>query len=211
MFASVFNSENPFWQGVARVADLIWLNILFLVACIPVITGGAAFTALYDTAWRLFDERGGSVTAMFWRSFRTNFAQATAIWGVVGTAGIGVAAGWLLLPTEEAFLLKGVLTLVYLLFFPFFFYLQARFTNTVGNTLKNAILIPLSRLPYAVGVLLITVVLVALLFATTFNLPQLLPPLVLVGFGGAAYAVAPLLNYAVQPWVGEKSGEATSA
>lgn len=198
--AGFFNANTPFWQGVSRCADLIVLNLLFLVAAAPIVTGGAAFTALYDTAWRLLDERGGGVWRLYWQSFRANFWRATAIWAVVGTVGLAVGLGWALLPLDELVAWRVLLTMLYLLVFPYFFYLQARFDNPVSRTLRNALLIPLGRLPYAAGALAITTVLVLLIVSTVRFIPQLLPPLLLGGFGLAAYAATPLLNRSVQPW-----------
>ncbi len=201
MFAQLFDYRAPFWQGVARLGDLVVTNVLFLVACLPVVTIGAAFTALYDTAWHLHDERGGGPTKIFWGSFRTNFWKATAIWAFVLPLTVGVALPWLLLPMREAVLAKALGTLLYLLIFPFFFYLQARFDNTVTGTLKNAFVIPLVRLPYSAGVLAVTVLLLVVLVATAVRLPALLWLPLLGGFGMAAYAVTPLLSLAVKPWV----------
>lgn len=200
MFASLFNSENPFWQGVAKIADLVWLNILFLISALPIVTAGAAFTALHDTAWQLHEERGGTTARIFWTSFRDNFRRATLIWLVAGPMGLAVLVAWLMTPIDELLVLKAILTLLYLLVFPYFFYLQVRFENTPGGTLRNAFIIPLSRLPYSAGVLGVTLVLVAVFVATDIYMPYFLPPLVMGGFGLSTYATVPLLNRSVAPW-----------
>ena len=49
--------------------------------------------------------------------------------------------------------LLGMIVLVYIYEVVFVFPLIARFDNTTINMLKNAVLIPISRLPYAVFVL----------------------------------------------------------
>ena len=38
---SFFNYDSPFFQFLNRVADLIIVNVLFLVCCVPLITVGA--------------------------------------------------------------------------------------------------------------------------------------------------------------------------
>lgn len=38
----LFNYEGPVMSAMSRLADLIWLNILTLICCIPVVTAGAA-------------------------------------------------------------------------------------------------------------------------------------------------------------------------
>ena len=43
---SFFNLDSPVMRFLTKVADLIILNILFLICCIPIVTIGAASTAL---------------------------------------------------------------------------------------------------------------------------------------------------------------------
>ncbi|MFZ1381263.1 MAG: YesL family protein [Scrofimicrobium sp.] len=200
MSSSIFNSENAFWQGMTRLADLVVLNFLFVLGLIPIVTGGASFTALYETAGKLLEERGGGVTRTFWASFKSNFGRSTAIWAIVGPLGLGVLAGWFLMPADQILALRVLLTLLYLLMFPYFFFLQARFDNSVAGTLRNSLLIPLTRLPYALAALGVTVILVAVIVGTAVYIPQLLPPLLLCGFGIYAYGVVPVLNKSVEPW-----------
>lgn len=201
----MFDSGNAFWQGVSRAGDLVWLNILVLVAALPVVTAGAAFAALFDVMIRF--NRGDSppVNRTFWVAFRSNFKQASLIWLVIGPIGLAVAAAWLLLPLEEVLPLKALTTLVFLAVFPYFFFLQAKFENTVGATIKNALLIPMLRLPYSLTSLAIQAILIAIAVATTIYVPQALPVLVLLGFGGWAYAITPVLQKSVGPWDAPKS------
>lgn len=201
MFERLFNHESPFWQAIGRLGDLVWLNILFLLASVPIVTAGASFTALYDSAWRLHDEQGGPTGRIFWTSFRRNFRQATLIWLVVLPLVTGVVVSWTMFPMNDLFAFKVVLTLMLLLVFPYFFFLPARFENTTGALLRNAILIPLSRLPYAFGVFLLTLVLAAITVATYIYIPVFIPVLALGGFGLISYASIPLLNQSVEPWV----------
>lgn len=43
----VFNPDSPLMRALGVVWDLIVLNLLFLVCCIPVVTIGPAITALH--------------------------------------------------------------------------------------------------------------------------------------------------------------------
>ena len=120
MFGGVFNSETPFWQGVARIADIVLLNLYFVLTAWPIVTAGASLAALYDCSWRLQDDRGGGTTKMYFRSFAANFGRATAIWAVVGPVGIALGCAWIFLPIAELTVIKTVLTLAYLLVLPYF-------------------------------------------------------------------------------------------
>lgn len=205
MFGRIFNPEAPFWQGVARIADVVLLNILLIVTSIPLVTFGAALTALYDTLWRIQDDRGGGTIALFFRSFRDNFRQATLLWLVTAPLLGGLVASWILLPIRELLIAKALVTIVFALVFPFIWFLQARFSNPVTATLKNALLIPMVRLPYSLSALGIAVGMVLLIVAVGFYLPATLPPLLLGGWPMIAYATIPMLNRAIVLWLPEES------
>ena len=48
-----FDMDSPLMQGLGKMADLLWLNVLTLICCIPIVTIGASFTAMnYLTLYR---------------------------------------------------------------------------------------------------------------------------------------------------------------
>ena len=44
---SIFNLDSPLMQMLTRIGDMILLNVLFLICCIPVITAGASIAAMH--------------------------------------------------------------------------------------------------------------------------------------------------------------------
>ena len=65
-----FSLDSKFMQAMSRVADLIILNVIYLVTCLPVVTIGAAGTALYTVCFRLGTDREGSLVKGYFRAFR---------------------------------------------------------------------------------------------------------------------------------------------
>ena len=65
---------------LTKVADLMWLNILTIVMCIPVVTAGAALTAKDYMCYKLVKNEEAGITKGFFHSFKQNFKQATVIW-----------------------------------------------------------------------------------------------------------------------------------
>ena len=53
----MFDINGKFMAVLEEAANLVVLNILFLLCCIPVITIGASKTALYDKAKRMAAKR----------------------------------------------------------------------------------------------------------------------------------------------------------
>ena len=67
-----FNPDAPFMQGLGKVADLILLNILTVLLSIPIVTAGAAVTALYDAIWRILRDEGSIYKTSSWPSRTTS-------------------------------------------------------------------------------------------------------------------------------------------
>ena len=75
----LFNYDSPFWSFMSRLADLIILNLLWIVFCIPVVTIGASTTAMYRVTLNMVRGEGSGVVRMFWDAFRLNLRQAVLI------------------------------------------------------------------------------------------------------------------------------------
>ena len=58
-----------------RFADLMILNLLFLLTSIPIFTIGASLTALYSVCFRLGTDREGSTFRDYFAAFKENFAR----------------------------------------------------------------------------------------------------------------------------------------
>lgn len=79
----LFNMDNPVWQAMGRLADIMILSLLWLVCSIPIVTIGASTTALYYVTLKIAEKREGYIARGFFKSFKENFLQATAIWLII--------------------------------------------------------------------------------------------------------------------------------
>lgn len=145
---------------LAWLGDIFMLNLIYLVCCIPVITIGAATTALYYDALKLAENRDLYVWKDFLKSFRRNFRQATIIWlGILAFCAV-LAADFFLMTGIGGRAVSAVMTaavgsvgIVVALLIVYVFPVLARFDNTVKNTLKNALIMAVRHLPYTVVIL----------------------------------------------------------
>lgn len=146
----LFDMDSPLMQGLSFAGDLLILNILTFFCSIPLITFGAATTALYDSVLRMQNGEGLSVRGFF-VAFKSNFKQATALWisfCVIGAILICSLLLSLQIANMIALVLRIVLCILvvlYLMALAWVFPLQAKFYNTVGNTLKNAFICAMSN------------------------------------------------------------------
>lgn len=188
----LFNYDAPFWRGMNKVADIIILNLLTLLFSIPLVTVGAAVTALYDAMWKLQREEG-TVWNNFWSSFKSNFKQSTVIWLIVAvvSAIVGFAALFYMqmgLNQKPVFLVVAMLPLlIWVGLVSWVFPLQSRFYNTVPATLKNAFMCAIAYLPRTLGMIVLNVLPVALFFLRLDWFLRLSVLLFLAYFSLAAY------------------------
>lgn len=77
------STQNIILDSFSRIFDCLLLGILWMVCCIPVITAGASFTALYYAYNKSIRQDCGHVCREFFHSFKENFKQATVIWLIV--------------------------------------------------------------------------------------------------------------------------------
>ncbi len=92
---SAFSYDSPIMQILMHIGDLIILNFLFVICCLPIFTIGAAHAGLYTGIKVLTDkEDDSSPSAAFFRGFKTGFLQVTLAWLVLAVVFIvtGVAA-----------------------------------------------------------------------------------------------------------------------
>lgn len=154
---TLFDPDGPLFRLLARLAELMVLNVCFLICCLPVFTIGASVTGLYAA---LFSQQEGGAIRRYFRGFRQNFRQGVALELILGAIGALLLLDYQLLEQLD----DGYLVVKYLLYLAaitwvgvcsFTFGLAARFKDTVGRILKNAFLLCFSMLPRTVLMVLI--------------------------------------------------------
>lgn len=164
---SLFHPDSLIMRGLSKLADLIVLNILYIICCIPVITIGTSTTALNDAVTRLFRGEGNIFRAYF-KALRANFKQATLQWIILlltGTPLVMCVHFYSNVTTEIGHSLLWV-TLLLACFWcsvcSWIFLLQARFYNSVRNSFRNAILCSIAYLPQTIAMITLDILPVAL-------------------------------------------------
>ena len=164
MFEKIFNMDNAVWRAMAKVADLVIANLLFLVCSIPIVTIGASMTALYTVTLKMVDKSGGYVSKDFWSAFKSNFKQSTIIWLIMLAVGVFIAGDYYLVSQMVATVGKAVKYIVLILAFLYFmiisyvFPLQSKFENTIVRTITNAAMMSIAHLvPWTILITLVNV------------------------------------------------------
>lgn len=182
----LFDLDSKFMQYANKFADLMGLNLLTLICCLPIVTIGASVTAMHRVLLAIYRDEEGYIVKTFFKSFKENFKQATIIWLIylVMIAFI-VTDLWLVYKggLEMHNFIKYALGFVALLIafsFMWVFVLQSRYENKVFQTIKNAIIVGCSHFLYSIMMIILSAIPVLLLALWEMAVPFV----VLFGFTG---------------------------
>lgn len=194
MFKKIFDHENGFWRGMSKVADVVLLNVLFILCSIPIVTIGASATAFYTVMLQLTQNEESYITRGFFKAFKENFKKSTIIWLIMFLLGAFLILDvYLVTSTDEIFSVVFryviyAITFLYALMLSFVFPLQAKFENTILGTIKNSLLMGIAHfLPWGIIIAIVTYFPLLLLFARLDFILFLFPFLLIGGFGLIAY------------------------
>lgn len=192
----LFDLDSPIMNFFSKMADLIGLNILAFICCLPIVTVGASMTALHYVCLKLVRNEEGYIVKSFFKSFKQNFKQATIIW-LIWLAVMLIFFGDLMIFMYSGIEFPGWLKIVFLavvllsLFATMHvFPILSRFENTVGNTYKNSLLMGVLAFPKTILMMAAWVV-PALLVVF---LPPSTPIALCLGISGPAFVSALLYN-----------------
>ena len=158
----MYQEQHIIIRILTHIFDFILLNILWLLTSIPIVTLGTATAALYSVMMSVVEKKEGYIIKDYWKAFCRNFKQSTVVWILLLFLGaclwfdltlIGVVPG---LFRQIGTVVLGAVLIFYFMECIFVFPLIAKFENSTGNMIKNALLIPVSRLPYALMILFMT-------------------------------------------------------
>lgn len=205
-----FDYDGPLMSFVNRFASLMWLGILTLVCCIPVVTVGASLTAMYYTVFKMRDRDRGYVAENFFHAFKTNFVKSTVYWLMMLVMYCILYADFVIL-TKSTYEFPVILlaatiliAVIVILTAAYVFPLQARFENTVKQTLKNAFLMSLFHLPKSILIIFLHIVPYVILYIYPVSFPAVL----VLGLSAPAFFNATLFLSIFRKYSPEEADEA---
>ncbi|MBQ3135243.1 MAG: YesL family protein [Oscillospiraceae bacterium] len=142
----IFSYDSKLMQMLDTLGNTIMLTALFILCCIPIITIGAAFTALF-AACRA-QTRGKGCFRAYFKAFKDNFLRATLLWVLFAALiylCIGAAINLYQMDGSLAVFIMAVVggsLLLTLLTMCLLFY--SRFECTFRQLIKNGVVMVLS-------------------------------------------------------------------
>lgn len=145
----LFDMDNPVMRALSVAADLLVLNLLTLLCSLPILTAGAAFTALNDVIIHIVRQEEGYIVKPFFRSFAGNFKKGTVLGILLLAAAVFLYFDYLAALVYIPPLRAGIaaIAVIVLAVAMYAFPLLSRYENTLGGTLKNAATLSVGYFP----------------------------------------------------------------
>lgn len=209
--SSNISNESPFFTFMSKVGDLIYINILCILFSLPIVTIGASVTATYCTVSSLYKKEEKYVFRTFLAAFKSNFKNSTIIWVIMAVLGYMVAlySSYISHHINQivALAIYMFVLMIYLFTLCYVFALQATFINNPFKLMVNAFLTAIARLPYTLGLSLITFMpaLLTLLFPQYIFITSVF--WVVIGFSLTSLIRVYLMRKALKPYMNEETTE----
>lgn len=188
--------DSPLMQMMNKVADLMIVNLLTVVCMLPVVTAGAALTAMHYQVLKIVRNEECYIVRGYFKAFKENFKQSTAIW-LIMLLLILILGGdfYIMAATETEFhmifrAIMGAVAIFTAFTFMYVFPVQAKFVNPVFRTIKNALTISILQAPKSILMLILYVA--PSVLAVFF--PGIFPLVFLFGLSLPAFLAAKMYN-----------------
>jgi len=162
---NIFRIGSPFMNFMSRLVDIVVLGIVTALCCLPIVTAGAAFAALYYVNLKIargqVESNLGVLMRLYFKGFKENFWKATALWAIIAAVGSVLVIDYSLLTQLDmsnesvVWIVLIILTVLAAMIASYVLPLQAQFENPVGRTIKNAFILSIMNLPRSLYILFI--------------------------------------------------------
>lgn len=181
--SNFFNMDNAFFTFLGKVCDVIFLSVVYILLCIPIITIGPANTALYYASVKVIRRERGYLFREFFKSFKMNFKKGAAV-GIVLTIFYGIIifdiyAAYTSYVGSSGFnsVLFGIYIAIAIILSSFSLYVYpvlSRFEVSIKQLIKVVFFMSMRHLPFTIAMLVIQAAAILCVFfipITIFILP----------------------------------------
>lgn len=200
LIKAAFDTDNFLMRFCEKVLDIVTVNLLFVVSCLPIVTIGVAKISLYQTIFEVRRSRRIPVFKIYIRAFKQNlklgFQLGLLELGIFLISVVDLSLFWS--QTSVAFqLIKAIclgilifLTLVMLASYP----IAARYQLTWKEVLQKGLLLVSFNFVWFFLMLAIILLIIMLLYLSGFTLVLGGSAFLLFGFGLLAFCQAGLME-----------------
>ena len=205
---NLFEYDNKFFEVLGKITDIIILNLLCIVSCMPIITIGASITATYFVALQMVRNEETYIIREFIKGFKENFIFSTKVWSIILIIGLVLSFDFyisrLILNEYMRITLQFILTIVSIIFIfllTYVFPIISKFENTIKNTMINSILISIQHLPKTIFMVFINLSPIILTLTLSNYWGQILFFYTVMGFASITYINSMFFNKIFEKYI----------
>lgn len=208
-----FSLDSPLMRFLNKMTDILWVNLLTLVLCVPIITAGAAFTSLHYVCLKIARDEEGYITKDYFKSFKRNFKQATIIWliALVLIVVLYFDFQFIQYTAHPAFMTATISAAAIFLYVTilYVFPVLSHFENTVKGTIKNSFFMSILALPRTIVMIVVSLLPLGILWLVdkAQTMYWIIPLLFLFWFSAPAYINAKIYDKTFKRFEPEQSEE----
>lgn len=188
------NVDNPFFNFMGRLADIVLLNLLFLVCSLPMITMGASLAALYQACDDMAEGEFVSAFRNFFGAFRKQLKNSIKIWLVflltgcllifdlIFLGGTGGRNVWSIIGIGV-----GSLFVLWEMIFCYIFPVLLKKGGSIGEMVRESMLLAVRNFPYTIIMVLFNIIPFLCFILGGQVLISVIPLYLLFGFGLTAF------------------------
>lgn len=195
------NIDNPFFAFMGRLADIVIVNLLFILCSLPVITAGASIAAMYQTIKEMRGENFVSSFYSFTRAFRRILKKSILLWilelvsggilvfDLMFVAGAGNTIFW-----RVSGMVLGSIFFIWNLLFCFLFPAGVFAGRNWKDAIFRSLYLAVRNFPYALGMVVLNLIPGICIVLGEAFIGLVTPIYLAVGFGLTAYLNTMLLE-----------------
>lgn len=197
---NLFEMDGPFYRAMAKVADLMIVNFLFIITALPIFTLGAALSALYGVLLNYDAKREDNIFVRYIRAFKQNWKQSTVMYLLVVLISSlmitnivlypSYQGGFKLLVISSLIIASIILFLFSILIYPYF----AKFHDSIKNASKNVLKMIADNIFRTLGIACISLTPIGIMLLSPELLLLGLYLFLFIGFALVGYINSRLLN-----------------
>ncbi len=150
---NIFSPDSFLIKTLTLLFDLMYLNAMFLICCLPIFTIGAAATALYAVLFKRLRGKDIKIGKTYFAEFKANFKQSTLFWIpyflIVAFLAADIYISHNILPENFRFLQYPVSIALFILLWAtvLVFPQMALFKSPTRQIIKNSAILGLVNFP----------------------------------------------------------------
>ena len=186
--------DNPFFEAMGRLGDIILVNLLLLLCSLPIVTVGASVSAMYGVFLQMIEGTEGRISITFFRYFRKGLKKNTMVWSTMLVIGIllifnmfflghvGMEGIWKIVG-----IVTGCLILIWEILFAWVFAFLADWEGRIRDGVIAAMRMAVLHLPATLVMVVLNNILLICLWMGVFYLAAVIPIYLVAGFGLTGY------------------------